>query len=793
MPDTVNPYIPGQPVDDPELFFGRRDTLTSIREHLVKGRRVFAVAAPPRMGKSSLLRQVSHQLPDEFLAVRLDLLEEDVPALDWLLWHVADSIARQLRPHLDAEVPAPAWEDFEGHTGVLLDRYWPEVRAALGERCLVLLLDDLDCLAHDEGSLLESFLTILADWRDREGDLALVVATSSAWQAALVRDYPRLFAGALTYTLGPLASEEATRLITWPVDGVLTYDYGVARRVIEITSGHPYYLQLLCFEIVNRCAAAGWVNQRDVDIVVEELVSREIPDFRLVWEHSSPPEQAALAALVSLRGARGVATVQEVRTILHKAGARTERGQVSVALERLAERGILERLGALSYRFRVALLRDWLGQRLDLKEVVRNTRWNASEPARSLSEPEVTRLKPGRRARPSSMPPRAQTRGEAPPGEEDAAAARRRPWLWVAGAAVLVVALLALLVAGLGGVLAPDPTPTVTPSPTARLATATRTTPRPTMPAQASARPTTTSAEGTRLAPSPTPSPQPTATPSPTPPLIVSRPVPAIAYQSRAPRDDSWSIYVMSSDGSNRMPLGQGQSGFLSPPAWSPDGSQIAFVSDRSGNADVWVMDVDGGNAVNLTNDEAKDHSPAWSPDGQWIAFASLRDTLYWELYVMRPDGSDVQRLTWWEDASDLFPSWSPDGTRLAFASKRDGNWEIYTMDRDGSSLARLTDHPADDTNPAWSPDGGRIAFESLREGYAEIFVVAVMGGEPINISKAPFSSEHGPTWSPDGGRIAFYSDRDGEWDIYVMASDGSDVVKLTGDNSNDQVPAWRP
>jgi Tol biopolymer transport system component len=114
-------------------------------------------------------------------------------------------------------------------------------------------------------------------------------------------------------------------------------------------------------------------------------------------------------------------------------------------------------------------------------------------------------------------------------------------------------------------------------------------------------------------------------------------------------------------------------------------------------------------------------------------------------------------------------------------------------MDRDGGSLARLTNHPADDSNPAWSPDGSRIAFESTRDRYAEIYVMPSIGGEAVNISNAPFSSEHGPTWSADGGRIAFYSDRDGDWDIYVMSSDGSDVVKLTGDNTNDQVPAWRP
>lgn len=786
MPDTINPYIPGQPVDNPDLFFGRRETLASIRESLVKGRRVFLVSGPHRMGKSSLLRQVGQQLPDEFLAVRLDLLEEEAPRLDLLLWRLADVLAHQVRQQVDLPVPTPAREEFEGHTGVLLDRFWPEVRAALGDRGLVLLLDDLDCLAQGEDQLLEDFLTILGNWRDRDADLTLIATTSPDWQAALLRDHPRLFAGALTYSLGPLASEEASRLITWPVDGVLTYDYGVARRVIEVTSGHPYYLQLVCFEIVNRCAAAGWVNQRDVDIVVEELVSREVADFRLVWDQSTPPEQAALAALVSLRGARGVATVQEVRTILQKAGARTERGQVSVALERLAERGILERLGALTYRFRVALLRDWLGQRLDLKEVARNTRWDSGALARGQGEPHVARLKPRRRARPRpALAPDAA--GGTPPGEEAAAPARRRGWLWAGGAAVLIVALLVLLGPPLFNALSPDPTPTVAPTSapaaTARLATATL---------------TPLSLAGTRetatwLPPSATPLPQPTLTPSPTPPLVVARPVPAIAYQSRGSQDSFWSIYVMSSDGSNRTLLAPGQGSFLSAPAWSPDGARIAFISDRSGSADLWVMDVDGGNPVNLTNDEAKDHSPAWSPDGQWIAFASLRNTLYWELYVMAADGSDVQRLTWWEDASDLYPSWSPDGTRLAFASKRDGNWEIYIMDRDGSNLVRLTDHPADDTNPAWSPDGGRIAFASLRDGYAEIFVVSVVGGEPVNVSQAPFSSEHGPTWSADGGRIAFYSDRDGEWDIYVMASDGSDVVKLTGDNSNDQVPAWRP
>ena len=96
MPDTVNPYIPGQPVDKPELFFGRRDVLVSIREHLLKGRRVFVVSSAPRMGKSSLLRQLPYHLTDEFVPVRLDLLDEDAQNLDWLLWRLAEIIDRQV-------------------------------------------------------------------------------------------------------------------------------------------------------------------------------------------------------------------------------------------------------------------------------------------------------------------------------------------------------------------------------------------------------------------------------------------------------------------------------------------------------------------------------------------------------------------------------------------------------------------------------------------------------------------------------------------------------------------------
>jgi Tol biopolymer transport system component len=785
MPDFVNPYRPGQQVGGSNLFFGRREVLASIREHILKGRRVFVVTAAERMGKTSLLRQLPVSLPEEMIPVQIDLLDQETTRLDWLVWYLADAIDRQVSRHLAAERLDPDWTDFEEHAEQLLDQFWPRLRAILGDRILVLLVDDLHSLATSTGHLLDDFVSALSACRERDEGLAIVLTMTEAGAQAMVREHPRLFGGALTYALGPLSSEEATRLITWPVDGVITYDYGIARRLIEITSAHPYYLQLLCFEVFNRCAPAGWANQRDLDLVIEDLIKRELVDFRQVWDESSPPEQAALAAMVSLRGARGVATALEVRTALTKAGARVERGPVTQALDSLVARGILERLGALSYRFRVALLRDWLGERIDLKKVVRSTRWTAVKDM-PVPEPRVPKLRIGKKRQPKREPPpqRVRQAEEAAEGGQQATPSLRPTWLWPAAGVVFSLLVVAAVGAWLLRPSPPGPlaTATVTPPPTARLATATRATIA-----------STTARPAAAETPSHTPLPAPTDTPSPTPPRVVARSVPSIAYQSRPRGEQRWAIYVMDSDGTNRTRLGDSQTGFLSPPTWSPDGTKIAFVSDRDGKQDIWVMGSDGSDPVNLTHEQAKDYSPAWSPAGDWIAFASVRDAPYWELYLMRTDGSDVQRLTWWEDASDWTPTWSPDGMRLAFASKRDGNWEIYSMDRDGSNLMRLTDDPADDTNPAWSPDGSRIAFESTREGYTDIFVMPAVGGEALNLTSMPWATDLGPTWSPDGGRIAFYSDRDGDWDIYVMASDGSGAVKLTGDESNDQLPAWRP
>jgi Tol biopolymer transport system component len=246
---------------------------------------------------------------------------------------------------------------------------------------------------------------------------------------------------------------------------------------------------------------------------------------------------------------------------------------------------------------------------------------------------------------------------------------------------------------------------------------------------------------------------------------------------------------------------------FYTEPAWSPDGTHIAFVSNRDGNFEIYTMDSSGGNVTRLTNDTARDDHPDWSPDGARIAFDSTRDSSgnYDEIYVMDADGSNVSRLTD-NPAGDDQPDWSPDGKHIAFTSSRAGDFEIYTMEIDNLNATRLlADQPAEDEHPTWSPDGGLIAFDSNRNDQDpvgclssdtgcnwEIYVINGDGSNLIRLTDDPAEDDQ-PDWSPDGGHIAFVSNRDGNREIYVMDADGDNATNTTNKMAGDGNPAWSP
>jgi Tol biopolymer transport system component len=254
-------------------------------------------------------------------------------------------------------------------------------------------------------------------------------------------------------------------------------------------------------------------------------------------------------------------------------------------------------------------------------------------------------------------------------------------------------------------------------------------------------------------------------------------------------------ISVMNPDGSNRIRLTTSE-GDDNDPAWSPDGTKIAFSSTRDGGgpammgvpAEIYVMNADGSNPTRLTIDGGNDE-PAWSPDGTRIAFTKYKDGSA-DIYVMGADGSNPTRLTT-ADVTDDEPAWSPDGTKIVFSSSRGtGVDEIHIMNADGSNPIVVTSSEGafDDDAPTWSPDGAKIAFSSNREGQTEIFVVDPDG---TNLTRLTTDGGLDPAWSPDGTQIVF----EAGYEIATMNADGTELTPRSDppDMAMDLEPDWQP
>ena len=219
---------------------------------------------------------------------------------------------------------------------------------------------------------------------------------------------------------------------------------------------------------------------------------------------------------------------------------------------------------------------------------------------------------------------------------------------------------------------------------------------------------------------------------------------------------------------------------------------KIVFSSSRDSLGDqIFLMDPDGGNVEQITFDSGQTRRyPSISPNGDWIAFSS-GELGSMNIFLIKPDGSELTILT--DLPGDEFqPKWSPDGKTIIFSATLNGNAEIYSINVDGTIFTQLTDIESEDGAPSWSPDGTKIAFQSDRDGDFNIYTMNPDGSDVTRLTENP-SSDLTPSWSPDSEKIAFRSSRDGNDEIYIMNKDGSELINLTNSSGNDYGPNWSP
>jgi TolB protein len=283
-----------------------------------------------------------------------------------------------------------------------------------------------------------------------------------------------------------------------------------------------------------------------------------------------------------------------------------------------------------------------------------------------------------------------------------------------------------------------------------------------------------------------------------------------IAYMVKD-RAGHWQVWVANSDlsGAKKLTHGHFDSGWA---VWSPNGKRLAFDSSRTDHTpnnshhvnDVFVMKADGSGVKRLTDSKGVNGDDAWSPNGSSIAFDSDRGSRkgFGAIYIIRANGTKLRQLTHPRPPlSDYKPRFSPDGAHLVFTRERGtadfGPAALFTMRLDGSHLQRLTPFSLHADDSDWSPDGKRVVFDGYprSEAFGDIYVVDANGGRVLNLTRDT-DGQADPAWSPDGTKILFLDNRRvsgiGRTGLATMNPDGSGRQFISTKNLEAHQADWQ-
>jgi len=259
-----------------------------------------------------------------------------------------------------------------------------------------------------------------------------------------------------------------------------------------------------------------------------------------------------------------------------------------------------------------------------------------------------------------------------------------------------------------------------------------------------------------------------------------------IAFVSN--RTGAKELWVMDANGANARPLTNDKA-LVTTPTWGARGMELYYTSYKRYNPDLYGVSIDGGKRWPISTAPGNNISPDWNEARGLLTLVMGKDGNQ-EIYVVDRGGKSPRRLT--NDKSiDGSPVWSPDGSKIAYVSNRTGGPQVYLMGADGRGAKRISFGSSYCTSPAWSPDGSRLAFVARMGGRNEIMVMDMRGGQARAVTSGPGNSED-PTWAANGQYIAYSNDRGGNFQIFRMRADGTQQMKLTSEGENIS-PVWSP
>ncbi|MFQ6013839.1 MAG: tetratricopeptide repeat protein [Anaerolineae bacterium] len=369
----VNPYIVGNPLKTPEMFYGREDIFHHIQEHLA-GRyqdNLLVLYGQKRTGKTSVLYQIINRqlLGDRYVPVYINLQGLTQPGMKGLLHDLATEISHSV------DLPDPAREQFSPDPGGFFKRdFLDGVIEAIGGRCLLLMVDEYEVLEDKvkAGKLEEEFFPYLRYLMQDRENLGFIFAGSRKLEEMDPRLWS-IFRNTLYRKISFLEKEETRRLITEPVDGVMTYDYAAVEAIYQATFGHPYFTQLYCHHLVSRYwTKAGPITVADVEAasLLAETIEASEPQLHVMWDETTDEEKVVLAAMSIATARQRTAPPSTLANVLARYRARIGQRDLNRALGGLVTRDVLLIEEGFNYRFAVDLFQRWVGQTQRLESLL---------------------------------------------------------------------------------------------------------------------------------------------------------------------------------------------------------------------------------------------------------------------------------------------------------------------------------------------------------------------------------------------------------------------------------------